>query len=81
VDPPSLSLHRVDLDRLGVPSGTVVDVTGAHGTLPLPVVLDDGVCVGTGVIAFGSLTLAGDDVVATLVDFDSVFSQVRLETR
>ena len=81
VDPPSLSLHRVDLDRLGVPSGTVVDVTGAHGTLPLPVVLDDGVCVGTGVIAFGSLTLAGNDVVATLVDFDSVFSQVRLETR
>jgi NADH-quinone oxidoreductase subunit G len=81
VAPASLSLHRVDLDRLGVPTGTVVNVTGARGTLQLPVVVDDGVCVGTGVVAFGSVTNAGDDVVATLVDFDSVFSQVRLETR
>jgi NADH-quinone oxidoreductase subunit G len=81
VGPATLALHQVDLDRLGVASGTVVNVTGAHGSLALPVVLGDGVALGTGVVAFGSLSDAGDDVVATLVDFDKVFSQVRLETR
>jgi len=81
VDPASLVLHHVDLDRLGVPSGTLVNVTGAHGTLRLPVLVDDDVAVGTGVVAFGTRGDDGSDVVATLVDVDAVFSQVRVETR
>jgi NADH-quinone oxidoreductase subunit G len=81
IDPASLALHHVDLDRLGVPSGTVVSVTGAHGKIRLPVVVNDEVAVGTGVVAFGSQGDDGRDVVATLVDFDGVFSQVRVETR
>jgi NADH-quinone oxidoreductase subunit G len=79
--PTVLSLHHVDLDHLGVSEGTVVSVTGARGTARLAVRLDDGVARGSADVAFATLSDAGEDAVAVLVDPSSVVSQVRVETR
>ncbi len=77
----TLRLNHLDLDRLGVSSGDVVSVTGARGTMQLPVTLDDALARGVGEIAFGTLSEAGDDAVRMLIDHASVVTQVRLETR
>jgi NADH-quinone oxidoreductase subunit G len=75
-----LALNHVDLDRLGVESGTVVSASGAAGTVQLAVVLDDAVPRGSAEIAFNTLTPSGEDALSALVDHDSVISQIRLET-
>jgi NADH-quinone oxidoreductase subunit G len=76
-----LLLNHVDLDRLGVTSGAIVSVVGARGTVRVPVELNDGVARGSAQVVFGTLSATGENVVPTLVDFSSVISQVRLETR
>ncbi|MFZ1063614.1 MAG: NADH-quinone oxidoreductase subunit NuoG [Acidimicrobiales bacterium] len=79
--PSVLTLNHVDLDRLGVPEGSVVTVTGAGGSVRLAVRLDNGVARGSADVAFATLSEDGEDVVAALVDPASVISQVRVETR
>jgi NADH-quinone oxidoreductase subunit G len=77
----SLSLNHFDLDRLGVAHGDVVKVSGAKGSVDLPVALDDGVARGTTKIVFGTLDASGENVVRELVDGSNVITQLRLETR
>ena len=75
-----LHLNHFDLDRLGVVTGEYVGVTGARGSIRLPVALDDAVPRGVTEIAFGSLDVDGHDVVRPILDGGDVISQVRLET-
>jgi len=75
-----LSLNHVDLDRLGVESGTQVAATGAGGTVTVAVVLNDAVPRGCAEVAFNTIAPSGDDVLAALVDHHGVISQIRLET-
>jgi anaerobic selenocysteine-containing dehydrogenase len=77
----SLSLNHFDLDRLGLAHGDVVKVSGAKGSVDLPVALDDGVARGTTEIVFGTLDASGENVVRELVDGSNVITQLRLETR
>ena len=79
--PTTLSLHHVDLDRLGVPVGTVVNVTGTKGSVRLAVQLNDGVARGSADVAFGTLSVTGEDAVSVLFDPTSVISQVRVATQ
>jgi NADH-quinone oxidoreductase subunit G len=81
ISPSTLSLHHVDLDRLGVTSGTVVSVIGAHGTVALPVVLNGAVARGSAEIGFATLSESGENVLSALVESAGVYSQIRLETR
>ena len=74
------SLNHFDLDRLGVATGDVVGVSGARGSIRLPVALDDAVPRGVAEIAFGSLDADGVDVVRPILDGGDVISQVRLES-
>jgi predicted molibdopterin-dependent oxidoreductase YjgC len=75
-----LHLNHFDLDRLGVATGDVVGVTGARGSVRLPVALDDEVPRGVTEIAFASLDADGNDVVRAILDGGDVISQVRLES-
>jgi NADH-quinone oxidoreductase subunit G len=75
-----LHLNHFDLDRLGVATGDVVGVTGARGSVRLPVALDDEVPRGVTEIAFASLDADGNDVVRPILDGGDVISQVRLES-
>jgi NADH-quinone oxidoreductase subunit G len=75
-----LHLNHFDLDRLGVATGDVVGVTGARGSVRLPVALDDAVPRGVTEIAFASLDADGNDVVRPILDGGDVISQVRLES-
>jgi anaerobic selenocysteine-containing dehydrogenase len=77
----TLRLNHFDLDRLGVATGDVVDVSGPRGTVRLPVALDDDVPRGVIEIAFGSIDETGVDVVRPLFDGVSLISQVRLDTK
>jgi hypothetical protein len=76
----SVGINHFDLDRLGVATGDVVSLTGAHGTVSLAVALDDGVPRGCAEIAFATLDINGDNALALLIDPSSVITQVRLET-
>jgi anaerobic selenocysteine-containing dehydrogenase len=75
-------LNHFDLDRMGLKTGDVVDVTGAKGSLSLPVTLSDETPRGTLGIAFGSIDTDGDDGAARFL-FDGVnaITQVRLESK
>jgi predicted molibdopterin-dependent oxidoreductase YjgC len=75
-----LHLNHFDLDRLGVTTGDVVGVTGARGSIRLPVALNDAVPRGVTEIAFGSLDGDGHDVVRPILDGSDVIAQVRLES-
>ena len=75
-----LHLNHFDLDRLGVATGDVVGVTGARGSVRLPVALDDAVPRGVTEIAFASLDADGNDVVRAILDGGDAISQVRLES-
>jgi anaerobic selenocysteine-containing dehydrogenase len=75
-----VGLNHFDLDRLGVATGDVVSVTGARGTVSLPVLHNDGVPRGCAEIPFGTLDASGENVLGLLVDGDSVITQIRLET-
>jgi NADH-quinone oxidoreductase subunit G len=77
----TLGLNTFDLDRLGVESGDVVSVSGAHGSISLPVVLNKGVPRGTAEIAFGTLSSSGENVLSALLERIGVITQIRLETR
>ena len=81
VKPTTLGLNHVDLDRLGVEEGAIVSVTGASGSVRLPVELNEGVARGSVEIVFGTKSATGEDAVAVLYDPTSVISQVRLESR
>jgi NADH-quinone oxidoreductase subunit G len=81
IDTTRVGLNHFDLDRLGVTTGDVVSVTGAHGSVSLPVVLDDGVPRGCAQFAFATVDANGDNALTLLVDPASVITQVRLETR
>jgi NADH-quinone oxidoreductase subunit G len=73
-------LNHFDLDRLGVTTGDVVGVSGARGSIRLPVALDDAVPRGVTEIAFGSLDDDGHDIVRPILDGGDVIAQVRLES-
>jgi NADH-quinone oxidoreductase subunit G len=75
-----VGLNHFDLDRLGVATGDVVSVTGAGGTVNLPVLLNDGVPRGCAEIPFATLDASGENVLGLLLDGDTVITQIRLET-
>jgi NADH-quinone oxidoreductase subunit G len=75
-------LNHFDLDRLGLVTGDVVDVTGSKVTLSLPVALSDESPRGTLNVVFASIDENGDGVASrSLVDPSSAITQVRLETK
>ncbi|HVA53031.1 MAG TPA: NADH-quinone oxidoreductase subunit NuoG [Acidimicrobiales bacterium] len=75
------NLNHFDLDRLGLSTGDVVEVSSPTATLNLAVALSDQTPRGTINVAFASLDESGDDVASrTLVDPKSAITQVRLET-
>jgi NADH-quinone oxidoreductase subunit G len=75
-------LNHFDLDRMGLTTGDVVDVTGAKGSMSLPVTLSDETPRGTLGIAFGSIDVDGDDGAARfLFDGATAITQVRLESK
>jgi len=76
-----LHLNHFDLDRLGATTGDVVGVTGARGSVRLPVALDDAVPRGATEIAFGSVDGDGNDVLRSIFDGNNVIAQVRLDTK
>jgi NADH-quinone oxidoreductase subunit G len=77
----TLGLNSFDLDRLGVESGDVVSVIGAHGSISLPVALNNGVPRGTAEIAFGTLAPSGENVLSVFLEHAGVITQIRLETQ
>jgi NADH-quinone oxidoreductase subunit G len=75
-------VNHFDLDRLGLKTGDVVQVTGPKGTLDMPVSMNDEMPRGTFGVVFGSLDEDGSGLAAsTLFDPATVITQVRLETR
>jgi NADH-quinone oxidoreductase subunit G len=75
-------LNHFDLDRLGLTTGDVVEVSSPTVTLNLPVALSDETPRGTLTLAFASLDGNGADVASrSLVDPTSAITQVRLETK
>ena len=74
-------LNHFDLDRLGLVTGDVVDVTGPTVTLSLPVALSDETPRGTLNVVFASIDENGDDTSRSLVDPSSAITQVRLKTK
>jgi anaerobic selenocysteine-containing dehydrogenase len=75
-------LNHFDLDRMGLVTGDVVDVTGVRGTISLPVTLSDETPRGTLGIVFGSIDTEGDEGAARfLFDGTSAITQVRLESK
>jgi NADH-quinone oxidoreductase subunit G len=77
----TVGLNHFDLNRLGVASGDVVAVSGPQGQVDLTVTLNDGVARGTCDLAFSTLDESGTNVVAGLVDHDSIITQIRLASR
>ena len=74
-------LNHVDLDRLGLATGELVNVLAPSGTRTLPVALSDQTPRGVLEIVFGAVDDEGDDGAArALVDPASVVTQVRLAT-
>jgi NADH-quinone oxidoreductase subunit G len=75
-------VNHFDLDRLGLKTGDVVQVTGPKGTLEMPVSMNDETPRGTFGVVFGSLDEDGSGLAASvLFDPATVITQVRLETR
>jgi anaerobic selenocysteine-containing dehydrogenase len=75
-------VNHFDLDRLGLKTGDVVQVTGPKGTLDMPVSMNDETPRGTFGVVFGSIDEDGSGLAAsTLFDPATVITQVRLETR
>jgi len=72
-------VNATDLDRLGVPSGSVLKVTGPNGSMNLPVEERTGVPRGVAEVVFGSTNEDGDW--RNLLDTEVLFNQIRLETR
>ena len=73
----ALRVHPVDLDRVGVASGSEVEVHSDRGALRLPIVADASVARGNVVLPFNA---AGVDVGA-LIDIEAPVTDVRIETR
>ena len=80
VAPARVRVHPSDLDRLGVASGTVVDVRGSLGVVSLPIEADEGAIRGTCVLGVGCVDADGEPIAARLRE-DALVTQVRLETR
>jgi NADH-quinone oxidoreductase subunit G len=75
-------LNHFDLDRLGLATGDVVEVSSPTITLSLLVALSNNTPRGTINVAFASLDEDGEDVASrSLVDPTSAITQVRLETK
>jgi predicted molibdopterin-dependent oxidoreductase YjgC len=74
-------LNHFDLDRLGLVTGDVVDVTGPTVTLSLPVALSDETPRGTLNVVFSLIDENGEDTSRSLVDPSSAITQVRLKTK
>ena len=72
-----LRVHPADLERVGVDSGTEVEVHSERGALRLPIVADSGVARGNVVLLFPS----SDIDVGALIDATAPVTDVRVETR
>ena len=73
----ALRVHPVDLERVGVDSGTEVEVHTDRGALRLPIVADSSVGRGNAMLMFPSPHLD----VGALVDSAAAVTDVRIETR
>jgi len=81
VEPLTISLNHVDLERVGVESGAQVSVTGANGSVVMTVVLDDAVPRGVCEVPFGVEKLSEENSLRNIIDATQILNQVRLETR
>ncbi len=73
----AMRLHPLDLERVGVESGTEVEVHTRRGALRLPLVADADVYRGNVVVPFPSPHLD----VGALIDASARVTDVRIETR
>jgi len=71
-----LALNPYDFDRVGVDSGTEVQVISNVGELDMPVVADPGVPRGTAAFGYNYPDLD----VRALIDNDSVVTDLRIQT-
>jgi anaerobic selenocysteine-containing dehydrogenase len=81
VPTPTIALNHFDLDRLGAVPGDVVTVRTEHGSVALPVALDDQLARGVAGVPVSTRTAEDEDALASLLERDAVITQVRLETR
>ena len=72
-----LGVHPLDLERVGVESGTEVEVHSERGALRLPIVADAGIARGNVVVQFPSPHVD----VGVLIDVTAPVTDVRIETR
>ena len=72
-----LHVHSADLERVGVESGTEVDVLSERGALRLPIVADDAIGRGNVAVLFPSPHID----VGALIDATAPVTDVRIETR
>jgi NADH-quinone oxidoreductase subunit G len=72
----SVRISPLELDRLGVATGTAVRITSARGSITLPAVADAGLPRGSASITFN---LAGPGA-AELIDCGAAVTEVRVET-
>ena len=73
----ALRVHPVDLERVGVESGTEVEVHSERGALRLPIVADAGVGRHNAVLLFPSPSYD----VGALINSAAAVTDVRIETR
>ena len=73
---PSVHLHPLDVDRLGVEPGRAVRLTTASGTAVLPVVPDAGVGRGSAWVPFNA---GGGGDVRELIDAAAPVTEARIE--
>ena len=72
-----MRVHPVDLERVGVESGTEVEVHSDRGALRLPIVADAGIARGNVAVLFPSPHID----VGALIDVTAPVTDVRIETR
>ena len=74
-DESRITVHPLDLDRVGATTGDRVTVTSPHGAIIVPVTADESVSRGTAVMVFN---LRGADP-RELIDIDADVTDVRIE--
>ena len=74
-EPAAARIHPLDLDRLGVPTGTEVRLVGTRGTVVVPLAADDAVPRGSLHVPFN----VPGSTVGDLLDASAAATDVRIE--
>jgi NADH-quinone oxidoreductase subunit G len=81
IEPAVLFVHPADADRMGVPDGGVVSLSGEGGTFTLPMRREAGVVRGTVVLPVASESADGTDVAGALASVTTPVVEIRWGSR